>query len=151
MTFTHLQVTSAYTLMASTIQLPLLMDRLKELGMEAVALTDHNVMHGAVEFYQEAKKHGIKPIMGLRADLDEGITVTLLAKNKAGYQALLALSTDLQVNKQAITLDQVRSAAQDLYIIFPSSDPMVKADLLDKQASNLTAIIQNLPLSLIHI
>ncbi|EKU94226.1 DNA polymerase III subunit alpha [Alloiococcus otitis] len=145
MTFTHLQVTSAYTLMASTIQLPLLMDRLKELGMEAVALTDHNVMHGAVEFYQEAKKHGIKPIMGLRADLDEGITVTLLAKNKAGYQALLALSTDLQVNKQAIKLDQVRSVAQDLYTIFPSSDPKVKADLLDKQASNLTAMTQNLP------
>jgi len=78
--------------------------RAKELGMKAIALTDHGVMYGAVDFYKECKKNDIKPIIGCEvyvatrsrfdkeANIDSGYNhLILLAKNKTGYQNLTKL------------------------------------------------------------
>ena len=62
--FTHLHVHSHYSLLDGLPKIPELLDYVKELGMDSVALTDHGVMYGAVEFFKEAKKRGIKPIIG---------------------------------------------------------------------------------------
>ena len=81
------------------------MDRAKELGQEAIGLTDHGVLYGAVQFYKEARARGIKPIIGIEAYVAPGSRhsrepgdkqpyhLTLLAKNNTGYRNLLALST----------------------------------------------------------
>ena len=65
--FVHLHVHSEYSLLDGAARISDLISRAKELGQKAIAITDHGVMYGVVDFYPEAKKQGIKPHHGLRA------------------------------------------------------------------------------------
>ena len=88
MDFVHLHVQSAYSLLASTVRLEQLVTEAKAKGMRSIALTDRNVMHGAIPFYKACKKQGIKPIIGLLADVlhgEETFPILLLAQNNKGY------------------------------------------------------------------
>jgi len=99
--FTHLHLHSQYSLLDGAIQLGKLFPRLSELDMKAVALTDHGNMFGAVDFYKQAKAHGIKPILGCEVYVtDKGLSdrsdrqayhFILLAKNIEGYRNLCYL------------------------------------------------------------
>ena len=102
--FVHLHVHSEYSLLDGMSRIKDLPVRAKELGMKAIALTDHGVMYGAVDFYKECKKDDIKPIIGCEvyvaprsrfekeAGRDSGYNhLILLAKNKEGYQNLSKL------------------------------------------------------------
>ena len=99
--FVHLHLHSQYSLLEGAIRIDALMPRLRELGMDAVALTDHGNMFGAVHFYKAAKKHGIKPIFGsgvyvaqrsrFEAASRESGHLTLLAQTQEGYQDLAYL------------------------------------------------------------
>lgn len=104
--FTHLHVHSHYSLLDGLSKIGELLDYVKELGMDSIAVTDHGNLYGAIEFYQEAKKRGIKPIIGLEGYIaigdmrnkqpnidDKRYHITLLAKNNQGYKNLIALST----------------------------------------------------------
>jgi len=106
MYFTHLHVHSHYSLLDGLARPEQLLERAKEMGLDALALTDHGVMYGAIEFYTLAKKMGIKPIIGCEvylaprslADKTPKIDsklyhLILLAKNKTGYHNLLKLVT----------------------------------------------------------
>ena len=62
--FTHLHVHSHYSLLDGLPKIDELLDCARELGMDSIALTDHGVMYGAIEFYKKAKAKGIKPIIG---------------------------------------------------------------------------------------
>lgn len=102
--FTHLHLHTPYSLLDGFAKIDRVLDKAAELGMKACAITDHGVMFGAVEFYKEAKKRGIKPIMGCevytaaRTRFDKEAVLDrrsghliLLAKNKKGYQNLIKL------------------------------------------------------------
>src|SRR3989344_1586667 len=102
--FTHLHVHSHYSLLDGLPKIDELLDYVKELGMESVALTDHGVLYGAVEFYKKAKAKGIKPIIGMEAytaferlqdkrpNIDnKRYHLILLAKNEQGYKNLVKL------------------------------------------------------------
>ena len=104
--FTHLHTHSHYSLLDGLPKIPELLDYVKELGMDSVALTDHGVLYGAVEFFKEAKARGIKPIIGCevyvayekmtdkRPNIDsKSYHMILLAKNQTGYQNLVKLVT----------------------------------------------------------
>ncbi len=104
--FVHLHCHTEYSLLDGLSNIPKLMNHVKENGMDAVAITDHGVMYGEVEFYKDAKKAGVKPILGMegyitsgrRADHPErgknqNFHILLLAKNKEGYQNLMKLSS----------------------------------------------------------
>src|SRR5438445_519646 len=102
--FAHLHLHTLYSLLDGAIRLPDLMRSCEETGMKAVAVTDHGNMFGVVNFYQEAKKHGIKPIIGVEAyvageigmgDKSQrvGNHLVLLAQNDIGYRNLRYLST----------------------------------------------------------
>ncbi len=103
--FTHLHLHTEYSLLDGLSRIPMLMDRASELGQEAVGLTDHGVLYGAVQFYKEANARGIKPIIGVEAYVARGsrrsrepndkqpFHLTLLARNEAGYRNLLAAVT----------------------------------------------------------
>ena len=67
--FTHLHVHSHYSLLDGLPKIDQLLDCVKELGMDSVALTDHGVLYGAVEFCRKAKEKGVKPIIGVEAYL----------------------------------------------------------------------------------
>ena len=67
MRFVHLHNHSHYSLLDGLSKIDDLIVRTKELGMDAIAITDHGVMYGAIEFYQKAKKAGIKPSSGREA------------------------------------------------------------------------------------
>ena len=68
MSFVQLQVISSYSLLQSTTSIEELVVKAKERGYRAIALTDHNVLYGMVDFYKMCKKHQIKPILGLTLD-----------------------------------------------------------------------------------
>jgi DNA polymerase-3 subunit alpha len=104
--FVHLHVHSHYSLLQALPKIKLLVARTKELGMDALALTDIGAMYGAMEFYEEAKRQGVKPIIGLdafvaqrtRFDRDRALDakpdhLVLLAENKIGYLNLMRLSS----------------------------------------------------------
>ncbi len=104
--FTHLHVHSHYSLLDGLPKIDELLDCVKELGMDSVALTDHGVMYGAVEFFKKAKAKGIKPIIGCevyvafekltdkRPNVDAKRNhLILLAKNEQGYKNLVKLVT----------------------------------------------------------
>jgi DNA polymerase III subunit alpha len=102
--FTHLHLHTLYSLLDGAIRLPDLMSSCADTGMKSVAVTDHGNMFGVINFYQEAKKHGVKPIIGFeayvagekgRADKSQriGNHLVLLAMNDAGYRNLRYLST----------------------------------------------------------
>ena len=104
MSFVHLHVHTEYSLLDGAASIPKLIARAKELGMKAIAITDHGVMFGVVDFYKEAKKQGIKPIIGCEVytaartmkdkesdyDKHQGHLV-LLAKNEEGYKNLMKI------------------------------------------------------------
>src|SRR5436853_3322039 len=103
--FAHLHLHTLYSLLDGAIRLPDLMQACARTGMKAVAVTDHGNMFGVVNFYQEAKKAGIKPIIGFEAYVagDKGRTdksqrignhLVLLAMNDAGYRNLRYLSSE---------------------------------------------------------
>ena len=102
--FVHLHIHSEYSLLDGANRIKDLPVRAKELGMDAMAITDHGVMYGAIDFYKACKKEGIKPIIGCevyvaprsRFDKEPNIDnkynhLILLAKNKQGYKNLSKL------------------------------------------------------------
>lgn len=106
MQFAHLHTHSHYSLLDGLSRIDELVKRAKEMGMTSLALTDHGVMYGAIEFYKKAKKAGIKPIIGCEMYVTEGsrhdkrpgiddkrFHLILLAKNETGYKNLIQLVT----------------------------------------------------------
>ena len=106
--FVHLHVHSHYSLLDGAAKIPQLVQRASELNMHAVALTDHGVMIGALEFFQEATAAGVQPVLGMEAYLTLGrrddrrpvaqggsatYHLTLLARNNTGYQNLMRLAS----------------------------------------------------------
>ncbi len=104
MKFTHLHVHSHYSLLDGLPKIDEILDYVKEQGMDSVALTDHGVLYGAVEFYKKSVKRGIKPIIGSevyvafqglhqkRANIDNTRHhLVLLVKNEEGYINLVKL------------------------------------------------------------
>jgi DNA polymerase III subunit alpha len=103
--FTHLHVHTEYSLLDGMCRIPQLISRAKELGMKSLAITDHGVMYGAIQFYQEAVKQGIKPIIGCEIYISpngrtsktpadkQNYHLVLLAKDLTGYRNLIQLTT----------------------------------------------------------
>ncbi|GAB4339655.1 MAG: hypothetical protein Kow0037_24870 [Calditrichia bacterium] len=90
-TFTHLHVHSYYSLLDGTMSPEELVQQTKKLKFRHLALTDHNALYGAVEFYQKASEAGLHPIIGSEITLDDGSHLVLLVKNTAGYRNLCRL------------------------------------------------------------
>ena len=104
LSFTHLHLHTEYSLLDGACRLDDLLDRAVELGMDSMAITDHGVMYGAVDFYKKAKARGIKPIIGCECYLasrgrkdkvhaldSERYHLVLLCENATGYQNLISM------------------------------------------------------------
>jgi len=105
MEFTHLHLHTEYSLLDGAARVGDVIDRAKELGMRSIAITDHGVMYGVVDLYKKAAAAGIKPILGCEVyvapgkltdktkEMKEYSHLVLLAKDNAGYQNLMRLSS----------------------------------------------------------
>src|SRR5438876_5566196 len=105
--FVHLHCHSHYSLLDGASRVPELVARAKELGMNALALTDHGNLFGAIEFYHECKAAGLNPVIGYEAYVapgkrterearrrgDAGYHLTLLAKTRTGCQNLIKMAS----------------------------------------------------------
>jgi DNA polymerase-3 subunit alpha len=137
MSFVHLQVASAYSLLTSTSTIKGLVKKAQREGFEALALTDHNVMYGAIPFYKECKKNGIKPIIGLTVQVEtdaEGSTypIVLLAKSNRGYEHLMKISSVIQTHSnRSISAKWLKGYSEDLYAITPGIEGEVEQLLID--------------------
>ena len=107
MSFVHLHVHTEYSLLDGACRIDRMMDRVKELGQTAIAITDHGVMYGCIDFYKAAKAAGIKPIIGCEVyvtrrrmeDRVHGIDndpyhLVLLCENRTGYENLCKLVSE---------------------------------------------------------
>ncbi len=105
--FVHLHVHTQYSLLDGASRIPELVKRAKALGQTAIAITDHGVMYGVIDFYRACKAEGIKPILGIETYVAKGrydaigdardrdsAHLILLAKNQTGYQNLMLLSSE---------------------------------------------------------
>jgi DNA polymerase-3 subunit alpha len=103
--FSHLHVHTEYSLLDGMCRIPQLVERAREMGMDSLAITDHGVMYGAIEFYLTASEAGIKPIIGCEVYLapnsrfgrdasdKKNYHLILLARNQTGYRNLIQLTT----------------------------------------------------------
>ena len=111
MSFVHLHVHTEYSLLDGACRIDGMMDRVKELGQSAIAITDHGVMYGCIDFYKAAKAAGIKPIIGCEvyvarrnmSDRVHGIDndpyhLVLLCENRKGYENLCHLVSQSFIN-----------------------------------------------------
>lgn len=131
MSFVHLHTHSHYSLLDGMSKVTDLVKKAKSLGMPALALTDHGVLYGAIEFYNECKKAEIKPIIGVEAyiaergmlDKESGLDtkryhLTLLARNNVGYKNLMKLvsksHTEGYYYKPRMDLDLISSHSEGL-------------------------------------
>lgn len=105
MAFTHLHVHTEYSLLDGSSKIKEVVKQAKELGMDSLAITDHGVMYGVIDFYRACKAEGIKPVIGCeiyvspgsRFDKEQGISeeryyhLVLLAENDTGYHNLMKI------------------------------------------------------------
>ena len=134
MSFAHLHLHTEYSLLDGACRINRLIDRVAELGQNAVAITDHGVMYGVVDFYKAAKEKGIKPIIGCecyvaprsRLDKVHGLDsqryhLVLLCKDNTGYQNLIAMVS--------------KSWTEGFYV-----KPRIDRELLEKHHEGLIAL-----------
>lgn len=122
MKFVNLYVQTEYSMLSSTIALDKLFEVAVNDGCEALAITDYG-MHGAIKFYNLCTQHHIKPIIGLRAELDnpKGTIVLLYAKSFLGYKNLMKIAS-YQAIHQTITWDVLSKNALDILTILPGDE-----------------------------
>ena len=150
MSFVHLHVHTEYSLLDGACRINGIMDRVKELGQDAVAITDHGVMYGCIDFYKAAKAAGIKPIIGCEVyvarrgmtDRIHGVDndpyhLVLLCKDRTGYENLCLLVSEAFISgfysKPRVDLDLLRKYHDGLIATSACLAGAVANYLMDEQ------------------
>lgn len=119
--FVHLHTHSYYSLLDGVADPESLVIAAKKAGMRAIALTDHNGLYGAVEFYQKAIEHHIKPIIGAEVTLNDGYNLLLLVRDDTGYRNLCQLISQGRLNgghlQFKLTLNDFKNLKQGLVVL----------------------------------
>ncbi|WP_456278020.1 DNA polymerase III subunit alpha [Bacillus sp. AK128] len=139
MDFVHLQVKSSYSLLTSSCKIEELVQKAVELGYTSLAITDDNNLYGAIPFYKECLKKGIKPIIGLSVSVYEDdeeknhFPLVLLAKNDKGYRNLLKISSTAQtMNRSAVPKKWLAAYKDGLIALTPGLKGEIEQAVLSK-------------------
>ena len=164
--FAHLHVHTEYSLLDGFSRVKNLISRAKELNMSSVAITDHGCMFGVIDFYKEAKKQGIKPIIGCEVytaprslrdkdpnyDKRQGHLI-LLAKNMDGYKNLIKMVSTSYVEgfyyKPRVDIDELKKYSDGIIALSACLAGDISQALMDRNYEKAKNIA--LQLSLIHI
>ncbi|AST58346.1 DNA polymerase III subunit alpha [Thermoanaerobacterium thermosaccharolyticum] len=160
--FVHLHVHSEYSLLDGSCRIKELVKRAKELDMDSIAITDHGVMYGAIEFYKEAKSQGIKPIIGCEIyvaprslyDKEYGIDnlnyhLILLCKNMTGYENLMKIVSKASIDgfyyKPRVDHEYLKNHSEGLIALSSCLGGEIPSYLLsdDYEKAKDTAILYN--------
>lgn len=146
--FCHLHLHSEYSLLDSSGKVKSIISKAKEFGMESIAITDHGVMYGCVDFYQEAKAQGIKPILGCEVYVvpksmalkaverdNETYHLVLLVKNEKGYDNLMKIVSAASIEgfyyKPRVDHDYLRNHSDGLIALSACLGGEVQKNLLN--------------------
>lgn len=155
--FTHLHLHTHYSLLDGLTKPSALITRVKELGMDSVAITDHGNMFGALEFYKMAKAEGIKPIIGCEVYvcndmLQKTLTdnklyhLTLLAMNSVGYHNLIKLVSEANLRgfyyKPRIDFDLLTKYNEGLICLSGCLGGQLSQFILQNQKADALALAQ---------
>jgi len=132
--FVHLHLHSEYSLLDGACRLNSLFDRVKELGMDAVALTDHGNLFGAFDFYKEAKARGVKPLIGCELYAAPGSRFEKRGTEAASNQHLLLLAESVEGYYSLVKLS---SLAYDEGFYYK---PRIDLELLEKYKKGLVGL-----------
>ena len=158
MKFTHLHVHSHYSLLDGLAKIDQLVKRAGDLGFDSLALTDHGVLYGAIEFYQKARRAGIKPIIGCELYIalegmrdkrpgidDKRFHLTALAINSAGYQNLIQLVTKAHLEgfyyKPRVDKDLLRQHAEGIVALSGCLNGEIPKAILSKKLERAETLI----------
>ena len=116
----------------------------KQKGYKAIALTDRNVMYGAVSFYKECIKQSIKPIIGLTVDVlseyqeARAFPLVLLAKNQTGFQQLLKITSSVQTKSpEGIPIKWLRHYSEGLFALSPGMEGEIEQRCINEDMEKL--------------
>jgi DNA polymerase-3 subunit alpha len=139
--FVHLHNHSHYSLLDAACKIDDLVNAAKEQNMSAVALTDHGVMSGAIEFYKKAKKAGVKPIIGVEAYIvtrgsrfEKSVVLTDSGSKRSNYHHLVLLAKDAQGYRNLLKLTS-KGHTEGYYY-----KPRIDTDLLREHREGLVAL-----------
>ena len=159
MSFTHLHVHTEYSLLDGASRIGDLVDRAAELGFDSIAITDHGVMYGVIDFYNACRKKGIKPIIGMEAyvapkSIYEPATardyahLIILCKNETGYRNLMKLSSIAFVDgfyyKPRIDYDLLEKYSEGLIVLSACLAGDIPQYLLNEQYSEARKLAERL-------
>lgn len=149
MSFIHLHVYSAFSLLSSTVTVEQLVKEAKAKGFPAIALTDRNNMYGTISFYKECLKHSIKPIIGLTVDVvgltndEKAHPLVLLAANQIGFNHLLKISSAVQTRTpEGIPTKWLKHYANGLYALTPGMEGAIEKALLNEERTKALHIAE---------
>lgn len=157
--FTHLHLHSHYSLLDGLGKIDDILDRVKELGMKSVALTDHGVMYGIVEFVQKANERGIKPIIGVEAYLapkghankrgkidTDPRHLTLLARTTEGYKNLIQLTTAAHLfgyyYKPRIDYELLEKHGEGLVVLSGCMNSDISRAIVERRSADAEKLIE---------
>ncbi|MFA7298249.1 MAG: PHP domain-containing protein [Candidatus Absconditabacterales bacterium] len=156
MTFTHLHGHSTFSFLEAIGKPAAIVNKAKELGMNAIAITDYNGMYGMVKFFQIAKDAGIKAIIGVEIgfvmDINSQFSeqqignIVIIAKNKEGYQSLMELTSfankEGMKGKPKIDLQTLKTFGREIICLFGGANSRIgKMIALDEKESKMIEII----------
>ncbi|MEH7157621.1 DNA polymerase III subunit alpha [Neobacillus drentensis] len=151
MSFIHLHVYSAYSLLTSTASVSDLIKSAQKKGFSSIALTDRNVMYGTIEFYKMCKKNNLKPIIGLTVDVESEYTPTesfplvLLAENDIGYKNLLKISSTVQTKTEnGIPQKWLKHYSAGLIAITPGLEGEIEQSIINGNEDIAIGMIKKL-------
>ena len=156
MSFVHLHLHTEYSLLDGACRIDGLMDRVKELGQTAVAITDHGVMYGCIDFYKAAKAAGVKPIIGCEVyvarrrmeDRVHGLDndpyhLVLLCKDRTGYENLCKLVSEAFIRgfygKPRVDLELLRQYHEGLIALSACLAGAIPQFLMDEDYASAKA------------
>lgn len=151
--FVHLHVHTEYSLLDGAARIKSLIQRAKELGMHALAITDHVAMYGVIPFYQACKQNGIHPIIGcemvivdqghqLQRHNQEGYHLILLAETDEGYRNLLRLTTEAHANRfPGVEKNVLKKYAKGLIALSACLKGEIPQAILDDRLADAREII----------
>ncbi|MBS4194983.1 DNA polymerase III subunit alpha [Lederbergia citri] len=148
MIFSHLQISTAYSLLSSTISIQSLVEKAKEYNYSALAMTDHHALYGVLPFYKACVKANIKPIIGMIAEVktdgsNETHSLVLLAKTNRGYQNLLKISSYIKTShEEFISLNKLQSLTGGLIGLTSGRNGKIGQLISEGQISGAAEIIK---------